>query len=247
MHFEILVEDASGELLLGSLLPKILGEYGDPHTWRTHAYKGIGRVPRDLRGKTDPAKRILLDRLPKVLAGYGKSLQGSDSAVIVVVDLDDRECVGFKQELLQVLKRCHPKPQSSVSIRDRGNGSLAARRQKGDPQGIPESQSCTFSIPMSRIRSAARGRTLADAVFPGGSLALKVRKGGRGLDKRSANGHLRLEGTLMSTLTFLRASASSSVACGSCVESRNRTKVTTAIHANSVWIRTGSAAPAVPR
>jgi hypothetical protein len=49
MHFEILVEDASGELLLGSLLPKILGKRGSPHTWRTHPYKGIGRVPRDLR------------------------------------------------------------------------------------------------------------------------------------------------------------------------------------------------------
>jgi hypothetical protein len=55
MHFEILVEDASGELLLSALLPKILGENGDAHTWRTHAYRGIGRVPRDLRGKPDPA------------------------------------------------------------------------------------------------------------------------------------------------------------------------------------------------
>src|ERR1035438_802250 len=111
MHFEILVEDASGEILLKSLLPKILGEHGNPHTWKTHPYKGIGRVPKDLRGKTDPSKRILLDRLPKVLAGYGRSLQGSDSAVVVVVDLDDRDCVVFKQELLQVLKRCHPKPR----------------------------------------------------------------------------------------------------------------------------------------
>ena len=51
MHFEILVEDTSGELLLGSLLPKILGKNGDSHTWRTHAYKGIGRVPRDLPGQ----------------------------------------------------------------------------------------------------------------------------------------------------------------------------------------------------
>jgi hypothetical protein len=32
MHFEILVEDASGKLLLDSLLPKILGELGNPHT-----------------------------------------------------------------------------------------------------------------------------------------------------------------------------------------------------------------------
>ena len=77
MHFEILVEDSSGELLLCALLPKILGENGTSHTWRTHSYKGIGRLPRDLKGKTDPSKRILLDRLPKLLAGYGRSQQGS--------------------------------------------------------------------------------------------------------------------------------------------------------------------------
>jgi hypothetical protein len=111
MHFEILVEDSSGRLLLDSLLPKILGKFGNPHTWKTHPYKGIGRIPKDLRGKTDPAKRILLDRLPAVLAGYGKSLRSMDSAVVVVVDLDDRSCVGFKQELLQTLKLCHPMPR----------------------------------------------------------------------------------------------------------------------------------------
>jgi hypothetical protein len=106
MHFEILVEDASGELL-GALLPKILGV---PHTWRTHAYKGIGRVPKDLRGKTDPWRRILLDQLPRILAGYGKSLQSTNSAVVVIVDLDRRDCIEFKQELLRVLKRCRPRP-----------------------------------------------------------------------------------------------------------------------------------------
>ena len=46
MHIEILVEDASGEKLLESLLPKVFGTQGDPHTWRVHAYKGIGRIPK---------------------------------------------------------------------------------------------------------------------------------------------------------------------------------------------------------
>ena len=43
MHIEILVEDSSGERLLRLLLPQILGPQGSPHTWRLHAYKGIGR------------------------------------------------------------------------------------------------------------------------------------------------------------------------------------------------------------
>lgn len=45
MHIEILVEDRSGEKLLQALLPKLMGPLGDPHTWRLHAYKGIGRIP----------------------------------------------------------------------------------------------------------------------------------------------------------------------------------------------------------
>ena len=61
MHIEIVVEDSSGEKLLGSILPKILGGQGDPHTWRVHAYKGIGRIPKNMKASSDPSKRILLD------------------------------------------------------------------------------------------------------------------------------------------------------------------------------------------
>lgn len=46
MHFEVLVEDASGKLILKHLLEKILGPEGAPHTVKIHAYKGIGRLPR---------------------------------------------------------------------------------------------------------------------------------------------------------------------------------------------------------
>ncbi len=60
MHIEILVEDSSGERLLDVLLPQFLGQPGNPHTWRVHAYKGIGRIPPGLKASGDPAKRILL-------------------------------------------------------------------------------------------------------------------------------------------------------------------------------------------
>jgi len=173
MHFEILVEDASGKLLLDSLLPKILGELGNPHTWRTHPYKGIGRIPKDLRGKADPAKRILLDRLPTVLAGYGKSLRSTDSAVVVVVDLDDRSCVGFKQELLQSLKLCHPKPRVLFRIAiEEGEAWLL-----GDRNAIlKEFPRAKAHVLDSYIQDSICGtwEKLADALFPGGSPALKV-------------------------------------------------------------------------
>lgn len=173
MHFEILVEDASGELLLNSLLPKILGKHGDSHTWRTHAYRGIGRVPRDLRGMTDPWKRIILDQLPRILAGYGRSLQGTDSAVVVVVDLDDRGCIGFKQQLLQIPRRCRPRPR--VLFR------LAIEEMEawllGDKNAIVKAfPRVRMNVLHSYRQDSICGtwEPLADALFPGGSTALKA-------------------------------------------------------------------------
>jgi hypothetical protein len=173
MHVEILVEDSSGELLLRSLLPKILGDHGSPHTWRIHPYKGIGRIPRGLRGTSDPAKRVLLDRLPKVLAGYGKSQLGSDSAVVVLVDLDDRDCIDFKQELLHVLTRCHPKPRVlfRFAIEEIEAWLLGDRRAI-----LKEFPRAKGHVLDSYVQDSICGtwEVLADAIFPGGSQALRA-------------------------------------------------------------------------
>lgn len=109
MHIEVLVEDSSGEKLLAQLLPHILGEQGAPHTWRLKAYKGIGRIPPGLTAKADPAKRILLDQLPRLLQGYGRT-PGID-AVVVVLDTDRRDCKEFLKELKAVARRCQPVPR----------------------------------------------------------------------------------------------------------------------------------------
>lgn len=85
-------------------MPKLLGPHGDPHTWRLHAYRGIGRIPTGLTAATDASKRILLDQLPRLLRGYVKS-PGID-AVIVIVDTDDRDCRAFLAELRDLAKQC---------------------------------------------------------------------------------------------------------------------------------------------
>ena len=111
MHIEVLVEDSSGAKLLDQLLPQILGEQGAPHTWRLiKPYKGIGGIPKGLTAKADPAKRILLDQLPRLLRGYGKS-PGYD-AVVVVLDSDRRDCKAFLQELKSVADQCKPAPNT---------------------------------------------------------------------------------------------------------------------------------------
>ncbi len=173
MHFEILVEDASGKLLLESLLPKILGDFGRPHTWRIIAYKGIGHLPKDLKSKTDAKKRILLNRLPLLLAGYGKSLHGSNSAVIVLVDLDTRNSDHFIQELHDVLNRCSSKPRVlfRFAIEEMEAWLL------GDKAAIlSQFPKAKVSVLNSYLQDSICGtwETLADAVFTGGSAALKA-------------------------------------------------------------------------
>jgi hypothetical protein len=60
MHLEILVEDQSGKRLLEHLVPKIIGDHGSPHTWRLISYRGIGVIPKGIRGVTEAKNRILL-------------------------------------------------------------------------------------------------------------------------------------------------------------------------------------------
>ena len=166
MHFEILIEDESGRIAVDTVLERILGKNDAPHSWRTHGYKGLGRIPKTLHGKTDPTKRLLLNHLPRLLRGYGKSLDDS-AAVIVVVDLDDRDCIAFKQELLEVLNACDP-TERLVPYRHRGKRSMAlgrSRRREGGlspregfgPECLPAGRHMRHVGGSRRCRSRGRG------------------------------------------------------------------------------------------
>ena len=71
-----------------------------------HAYRDVGEIPKNLTANPDPAKRILLERLPLLLRGYGK-IPGVD-AVLVVLDADNRNCVDFLSELTTEAESCAP-------------------------------------------------------------------------------------------------------------------------------------------
>ncbi len=170
MHIEILVEDASGKMLLDAVLPKLIGAYGEPHTWNMHSYRGIGRIPTNLKGKADPAKRILLDQLPRVLQGYGKT-PGID-AVVVVLDSDRRNCADFLAELKALVAGCNPAPNTMFRLAieeveawylgDQQALQTAYPRVKADVLGryVQDSVCDTWEL-------------LADAIHPGGSAAIK--------------------------------------------------------------------------
>ena len=116
MHFEFLVEDKSTTIGIDVVLEKILGRNGLAHSWKLRPYKGVGRIPKDLHAEPDPGKRHLLHHLPSLLRGYGRSLRPERGCVVVVVDLDGKNCVAFKRELLGVLSACAPGPRTLFRI-----------------------------------------------------------------------------------------------------------------------------------
>lgn len=169
MHIEVLVEDSSGARLIETLLPAVIGPLGEPHSWRVHPYGGIGRLPKGLTTKADPAKRALLDQLPRLLVGYGRT-PGID-AVVVVVDSDGRNCKTFLKELKALLSKCQPAPNALFR--------LAIEEIEawffGDREALLAAYPRAKKEVLDRYKQDSVCGTwelLADAVYPGGSTAV---------------------------------------------------------------------------
>ncbi len=174
MHFEILVEDQSGKKMLDILLPKMIG---GSDTFIVHSYKGIGRIPQNMRDPKDASRRILLDNLAKLLKGYGRTHAGRSDfseAVIVVCDLDDKCQKKFRAELLKILNACRPKPKAHFCLAiEEGEAWLL-----GDFSAIKAAYpNARDAVLNSYVNDSICGtwEKLADAVYPGGEQALSAK------------------------------------------------------------------------
>ena len=173
MHFEVLVEDSSGKRALDILFPKIVS---DRHTFKVTEYRGIGRIPRNLKSSTDARNRLLLNQLPRLLKGYGKAFAGYSAdypaAVVLVCDLDDRCLKTLRQELFDVLNACNPKPETRFCIAiEEGEAWLL-----GDVPAIATAYPNAKLDILKRYKNdsiCGTWEVLADAVFTGGSGALR--------------------------------------------------------------------------
>ncbi len=173
MHFEILVEDQSGKKALDIIIPKIIG---DNHTFRVHPYKGIGRIPKNMRDVKDPNNRLLLANLPRLLKGYGRTYasQHDHAVVIVVCDLDDKCLKTFREDLFKILNACRPKPETRFCIAIEEGEAWLLGDQNAVKNAYPKVKN---SILNSYVRDSICGtwETLADAVYPGGAQSLSAK------------------------------------------------------------------------
>jgi hypothetical protein len=168
MHFEILVEDFSGKKALDILIPKIIG---DSHTFKVHPYKGVGHIPKSMKNTQDASKRLLLDNLPKLLKGYGKSFRNYAAAIFVVCDLDEKCLKAFRQELLNILNACHPKPTARFCIAIEEGEAWFLGDISAVKKAYPRAKDAIL-LTYSNDSICGTWELLANAIYPGGATAL---------------------------------------------------------------------------
>lgn len=176
MHFEILVEDQSGGKALAILVPKIITK---EDTFRIHSYKGIGRVPKNMKDTKNAEHRILLENLPKLLKGYGKAFKTYPtdhfSVVILVCDLDDKCPKAFREELLNILNSCKPQPKTEFCFAIEEGEAWFLGDLKAIKIAYPKAKDSVFA---TYVNDSICGtwEKLADAIYTGGSQQL-IKKG----------------------------------------------------------------------
>lgn len=178
MHFAFLVEDQSGKKALENLFPKIVSCDNGQHTVCFHSYKGIGRIPKNLKSHTEAHRRMLLDQLPRLLNGFGRTFEGygaSYKAVIIVVcDLDDKNQQDFFKELHGLLDSCRHKPETRFCLAIEEGEAWLLGDIPAVKQAYPRAKDAVLQM-YENDSICGTWELLADAVCEGGAQALKAK------------------------------------------------------------------------
>lgn len=166
MHVEVCVEDASGKIVVESILQRCLRA---DVSWRVHSYRGIGHIPKNLRNTVNAEKRVLLDNLPKLIRGCASTPYVS--LLIIVVDSDSRSC----EDLLEDLKKIHTSVSPSANVIFRIAIEEIEAWLLGDPEAIKAAYSIRRpDLLASYVQDSVCGtwERLAEIIHSGGASAL---------------------------------------------------------------------------
>jgi len=176
MYFSIHIEDQSGKRLLEHLVPKLIDQSVDQ--FEIHPYRGIGRIPKGMKSGGEARHRILLDQLPRILRGLGRTFAGYPSdypaVAVIVIDLDRRCFKEVRKEMLEVLQACEPAPHTQFCIAiEEGEAWLL-----GDHEALRAAYPQNDASKLSRYEQDSICDTwehLADVIEQGGAAGLKAK------------------------------------------------------------------------
>jgi hypothetical protein len=102
----VLVEGPSEEALARGWLHRLLPR----HAFTVIRHRGKGKLSGNPLNVPDIRREGLLDQLPAKLRAYGRTLDAATDRVVVLVDLDDDDCLDLKKRLMALLDLCDPQP-----------------------------------------------------------------------------------------------------------------------------------------
>lgn len=107
MKLHVLVEGESEAQFLRGWLAGLI----PAHTFQVYPHQGKGKLPRVAESKIDPRREGLLDQLPAKLRAFGRALNPATDRVLVLVDLDEDDCMELKERMVVLLRQCDPAPR----------------------------------------------------------------------------------------------------------------------------------------
>lgn len=102
-YIEILIEDKSGGILVEHIMNKYVMNKQNVE-YRIHSFKGIGKIPLNIKRISQVKSKRLLTDLPLYLKGMSLSLKKmpGKKAIFVVLDSDDEDCTKLKNSLVKM-------------------------------------------------------------------------------------------------------------------------------------------------
>ena len=170
MHFQFLIEDQSGKILIDSIMQKIIRE-NDTVTYDSKPFRGIGGfTPKNTIKETKTGK--LLNDLATYLRGFNKSLIGIPATIVVVMDNDNRDPADFYKQLEQVAANNHITIDHVFCIAIEEMEAWLLGDEAAILAAYPQARQ---QVLRSYIQDSVCGtwEVLADAVYSGGSRRMK--------------------------------------------------------------------------
>ena len=114
MRFEVMLEGASDVPVVREVLTRRFGIV-ENQDFRLHPHQGRGKLRLDPLYRPTATQRGLLDQLPAKLRGM--SHFPSDTCILVLLDVDDEDCVALLDALNNTLLKNLPKRPPTVTFR----------------------------------------------------------------------------------------------------------------------------------
>lgn len=105
-YIEMLIEDNSSGILIDIIMKKYL-ENKKNISYRINSFKGIGKIPSNIKSISDVKSKKLLTDLPNYLRGLDLSLKNMPGrkAIFVLLDSDNEDCKHLKEKLVRMYQK----------------------------------------------------------------------------------------------------------------------------------------------